>query len=59
MLIDPKVCIECGNGMPYCPVEAIFATDEKTRKGKKVLAIGLDQCVECGACLRAASGFLG
>jgi NAD-dependent dihydropyrimidine dehydrogenase PreA subunit len=54
MLIDPKLCTGCGNCIPYCPVEAIFATDEKTRKGKKIRAIDLDQCVECGTCLRTA-----
>jgi Pyruvate/2-oxoacid:ferredoxin oxidoreductase delta subunit len=54
MLIDAKLCIGCDNCMPHCPVDAIFATDEKTRKGKKIRAIDFDQCVECGVCLRAA-----
>lgn len=53
MVIDPQVCIGCGNCMPYCPVEAIVATGTKTPKGKKIRTVDLDQCVECGNCLRA------
>ena len=53
MLINPKVCIGCENCAPHCPVEAIHATDQKTRKGTKIRAIDLDLCVECGTCLRA------
>jgi NAD-dependent dihydropyrimidine dehydrogenase PreA subunit len=54
MLIDAKLCVGCGYCMPHCPVEAIFVTEEKTSKGKKIRAIDLDPCVECGVCLRAA-----
>ena len=53
MLIDQGVCIGCDNCAPHCPVEAIFVTDQKTRKGTKIRAIDLDRCVECGTCLRA------
>ena len=53
MLIDQEVCIGCDNCAPHCPVEAIFITDQKTRKGTKIRAIDLDLCVECGTCLRA------
>jgi NAD-dependent dihydropyrimidine dehydrogenase PreA subunit len=53
MLINAQLCIGCGNCMPHCPVEAIVVTDEKTHKGKRIRAIDLDQCVECGVCLRA------
>ena len=53
MRIEPRVCIGCGKCMSYCPVEAIAATDEETPKGKHVRAVNLDQCVECGNCLRA------
>ncbi len=53
MLIDPKVCIGCESCAPHCPVEAIYATNQKTRKGTKVRAIDLERCVECGTCLRA------
>jgi len=53
MLINPKTCIGCGSCMPYCPVEAIFTSDMKTPKGKEMRAINLDQCVECGTCLRS------
>jgi NAD-dependent dihydropyrimidine dehydrogenase PreA subunit len=53
MLIDQGVCIGCDNCAPHCPVEAIFITAQKTRKGTKIRAIDLDRCVECGTCLRA------
>jgi formate hydrogenlyase subunit 6/NADH:ubiquinone oxidoreductase subunit I len=52
MIIDSQVCIGCSNCMPYCPVEAIVETETKTTKGKKVLAVDTDKCVECGNCLR-------
>jgi len=53
MLIDSGVCIGCENCAPHCPVEAIHATEQKTRKGTRIRAIDLDRCVECGTCLRA------
>lgn len=53
MIIDAQVCIGCGICMPYCPVEAIVETETKTTKGKKVMAVDPDECVECGNCLRA------
>lgn len=53
MLIDPKRCIGCENCAPHCPVEAIHPTEQTTRKGTKARAIDLEQCVECGTCLRA------
>jgi NAD-dependent dihydropyrimidine dehydrogenase PreA subunit len=40
--------------MVYCPVEAIMETGKKTARGKKLRAVDLDQCVECGNCLRSA-----
>lgn len=53
MLINPEVCIGCENCAPHCPVEAIYATEQNTRKGTRIRAIDLDLCVECGTCLRA------
>ena len=53
MLINPEVCIGCGQCFYYCPVEAIHESDRKTPKGKEIRAIDLDACVECGTCLRA------
>jgi ferredoxin len=52
MIIDPQVCIGCGNCTLYCPVEAIGAMEAETPKGKQVRAVDLDKCVECGNCLR-------
>ena len=58
MLIDADKCIGCGNCVPYCPVEAIHLNNLSTpdaRKGKDQLAvIDLDECAECGVCLRSA-----
>jgi len=53
MLIEAKVCLGCGKCMPYCPVGAIITTEVKTAKGKEISAVDLEQCVECGTCLRA------
>lgn len=53
MIIDEKLCTGCGKCMVYCPVEAIMETGEKTAKGKNLRAVDLDQCVECGNCLRS------
>jgi NAD-dependent dihydropyrimidine dehydrogenase PreA subunit len=53
MMIDPKLCTGCGSCVLYCPVEAIVASEKKTAKGKSVRTVDLDQCVECGNCLRA------
>ncbi len=41
-MIDPEVCIGCGQCFYYCPVEAIYEGDRKTPKGKEIRAINLD-----------------
>ena len=46
MLIDETLCIGCGQCVPYCPVKAISLDD--------VACIDMDECVECGNCLRMA-----
>ena len=46
MLIDEQVCHGCGECVPYCVVDAIVLEDGVSR-------IVEDECVECGACLRA------
>ena len=46
MQIDEEKCTGCGGCAPYCPVRAI-SVDEVAR-------IDLDECVECGNCLRSA-----
>jgi ferredoxin len=47
MEIDESTCIGCGKCIPYCPVGAIAEDDGVSR-------IDLDECVECGNCLRSA-----
>jgi NAD-dependent dihydropyrimidine dehydrogenase PreA subunit len=46
MKINPEKCVGCQRCIPYCPVAAI-----KVREGKSM--INQDECVECGACLKA------
>ncbi len=47
MLIDEQACSGCGECLPYCVVGAISLGDDGVSR------IDLDECVECGACLRA------
>ena len=47
MQIDQELCIGCGQCVPYCPVNAIRLEDD-------VSEIDLDECAECGCCLRMA-----
>ncbi|MCF8106419.1 MAG: 4Fe-4S binding protein [Desulfohalobiaceae bacterium] len=46
MQIDQDLCIACGQCPPYCPVEAITLDD--------TAEIDLEECAECGCCLRCA-----
>ncbi len=48
MLIDAKKCVGCGQCTYYCPVKAI-SVDAELKKAR----VDLDECVECGACLRS------
>lgn len=43
-IIEDK-CIKCKKCVPYCPMEAI-------KEGEKSMVIDLEECVECGICLR-------
>ena len=47
MLIDEQACSGCGECVPYCTVGAIALGDDG------VARVDLEECVECGACLRA------
>lgn len=49
MVINPELCLGCGNCVPYCPVGAI-SIDESD----DIASVNLDECVECGNCLRLA-----
>ncbi|MFZ5945584.1 MAG: DUF362 domain-containing protein [Bacillota bacterium] len=45
MKINKDLCIDCGNCIIYCPVEAI-------QEKEGVVEIDFAECVECGNCLR-------
>ena len=47
MLIDEQACSGCGDCVPYCTVGAI------SLEGDGIARVDLEECVECGACLRA------
>ncbi len=47
MQIDRDLCMGCEECIPYCPVDAIHATDGGYAE------IDLDQCCECSNCLRS------
>lgn len=57
MLIDAEKCTGCGNCVAYCPMEAICLDPghplAETKKTKKVAVIDLEECAECGVCLRS------
>jgi Pyruvate/2-oxoacid:ferredoxin oxidoreductase delta subunit len=50
MKIKNLECTGCKLCQPYCPVGAIKSSEDQ---GKPVSLIDQDECVECGACLRA------
>lgn len=60
MLIDQERCIGCGTCWPFCPVEAIqlkgreILADADQKMSKKFSVVDLDECAECGVCLRSA-----
>lgn len=45
MQINQDKCINCKKCVPYCPMECI-------NPGEKSVQIDLEECVECGICLR-------
>lgn len=47
MRINSDTCIDCGDCIPYCPVNAIYSNDNGFG------AIVMEECVECGVCLRS------
>ena len=42
MIIDPDVCIQCGNCEPACPVTAIFTEETIPEKWKHYLQVNAD-----------------
>jgi len=48
VIIDESLCTRCTECVAYCPVQAIHI-----HKAEKRVQVSLDECVECGVCLRA------
>lgn len=48
MFIDASKCIMCQQCVPYCPMQCI-------KEDKGAMTIDLEECVECGICLRNAN----
>jgi NAD-dependent dihydropyrimidine dehydrogenase PreA subunit len=46
--IDKELCIDCGNCVIYCPVNAIVEEEG-------IIDIDFHECVECGNCLRMSN----
>jgi Fe-S-cluster-containing dehydrogenase component len=46
-MIIKETCIKCRKCIPYCPVQAIYVTEDKT------VRIDLEKCVECEICRNA------
>jgi NAD-dependent dihydropyrimidine dehydrogenase PreA subunit len=47
MKLDAENCIGCELCIPYCPVQAIYMSED-------IAKINDDECVECGVCLRSS-----
>lgn len=47
MIIEKELCIGCKRCRPYCPMDCINYI-----KNQRKCQIDLDECVECGICLR-------
>lgn len=47
MIIDPESCVGCQACQPYCPMGAIEYLPDR-----EICQVNLDECVECGVCLK-------
>ena len=47
MIIDPGTCVGCQACQIYCPMSAIVYVPDS-----EICQVNLDECVECGICLR-------
>ena len=42
--IDPELCIQCGDCVDRCPMEAIA-------EGEEAMEVSKDKCIGCGVCI--------
>ena len=45
---DSERCTHCGHCLTYCPTEALYIAEERTRE----VAFDEEKCIECMACIR-------
>ena len=44
---DEDKCIQCGNCLSHCPTNALFISDQETRK----VSYDEDKCIQCLSCI--------
>ena len=47
LYIDPDECIDCGNCIPECPVEAIFRDDDVPADQREFIALNAEMSKVC------------
>jgi ferredoxin len=47
LYIDPDSCIDCGQCVPECPVEAIFAEDDVPEDQREFIALNAEMSQTC------------
>ena len=47
LYIDPVECIDCGNRIPECPVEAIFPEDDVSADQREFIALNAEMSKVC------------
>lgn len=45
--IDPEACIDCGQCVPECPVEAIFPDEDVPEDKREFIALNAEMAASC------------